>query len=94
MKGWKRPSADSVIIRDDSGMSVRQGQIGDCYLISAIGVLGKNRINQIISPANESPVGAHMVKFNKLNRDLYVIIDNQYPVYNTAQENQWLFGRC
>ena len=75
-------------------MSVRQGMIGDCYLISAIGVLGKTRINQIISSAAESPVGAHMVKFNKLNRDLYVIIDNQYPVFNTSQDNQWLFGRC
>ena len=35
-----------------------------------------------------------MVKFNKMNRDLYVIIDNQYPVYDTSKDNQWIFGRC
>ena len=42
VKGWKRPGPDSVILKDGhSSMSVRQGYIGDCYLISAIGVLGK-----------------------------------------------------
>ena len=41
-RGWRRPSADSVIVRDaKTTMSVRQGNIGDCYLISSIGVLGK-----------------------------------------------------
>lgn len=40
-KGWKRPSADSqAILPGNSGMAVRQGMIGDCYLISAIGSLG------------------------------------------------------
>lgn len=41
-RGWVRPSADSVVFKDgESGMNVRQGSIGDCYLISAIGVLGR-----------------------------------------------------
>lgn len=41
-RGWKRPSTDSVIMKEGtSAMSVRQGSIGDCYLISAIGVLGR-----------------------------------------------------
>ena len=94
VKGWKRPSSDSVIMKqEDAGMSVRQGQIGDCYLISAIGVLGKTRIKQIVSAAQDSPIGAHMVKFHKMNRDVYVIIDNQYPVYDANLPNQWLFGR-
>ena len=86
VKGWKRPSADSVIVKDkESGMAVRQGYIGDCYLISAIGVLGRDRISQVIAPSEQSPVGAHMVKFNKMNKDLYVIIDNLYPVYDPSQ---------
>ena len=35
-----------------------------------------------------------MVKFNKFNKDLHVIIDDQFPVYDTSSDNQWLFGRC
>lgn len=41
VKGWKRPPADMVLLADGqgSGLKVAQGYIGDCYLISAIGVL-------------------------------------------------------
>lgn len=50
VKGWKRPTKTSVLMKGDlaSGMGVRQGSIGNCYLISAIGVLGKDRIREII----------------------------------------------
>ncbi len=51
VKGWKRPGKNCVIMKNElnSGMEVRQGMIGDCYLISAIGVLGKDRIRRIIT---------------------------------------------
>ena len=40
-KGWKRPAPEcQMLLGQHAGMSVRQGYIGDCYLISAIGVLG------------------------------------------------------
>ncbi len=68
-----------------SGMSVRQGYIGDCYLISAIGVLGREKLNQILSKPADLPPGAYMVKFNKFNRDVYVIVDSQFPVSNASQ---------
>ena len=61
-------------------MSVRQGKLGDCYLISAIGALGKDRIKKILGDSVNNPPGAYMVKFNKFNRDIHVIIDNQFPV--------------
>lgn len=35
-----------------------------------------------------------MVKFNKMNKDVYVIIDDQFPVVDASSENEWLFGRC
>ena len=93
-KGWKRPSTDSVVLKDGkSGMSVRQGSIGDCYLISAIGALGRERIKQILGEPSSYPPGAYMVKFNKFNRDIHVIVDSQFPVYSTDSENKWLFGR-
>ena len=75
-------------------MNVRQGYIGDCYLISAIGLLGKDRIKNIIGDASLSPLGAYMVKFSKMNKDLFVIIDSQLPVSDPNADNKWLFGRC
>ena len=74
-------------------MSVRQGSIGDCYLISAIGALGRDRIRKIIGDSSSNPPGAYMVKFNKFNRDIHIIIDSQFPVYDTNSNNKWLFGR-
>lgn len=47
----------------------------------------------VSSPPN-GPKGAYMAKFNKFNRDVFVIIDDQFPVYDTSRDNQWLFGRC
>lgn len=93
-KGWKRPSPDSVVLKDGkAGMSVRQGSIGDCYLISAIGALGRDRIKQILGDPSSYPAGAYMVKFNKFNRDIHVIVDSQFPVFSNDAANQWLFGR-
>jgi hypothetical protein len=76
-----RPSADSILINHESSMNVKQGMIGDCYLISAIGVLGTNHIKNMLGLGEKgwkNPQGAYMVKFNKFNKDLYVIIDNQF----------------
>lgn len=61
-------------------MAVRQGMIGNCYLISAIGVLGRDRIKEIIVDSAECPPGCYMVKFNKFNKDIYIIVDDYFPV--------------
>lgn len=74
-------------------MSVKQGMIGNCYLISAIGVLGKNRIRGIITDPSLCPSGAYMVKFNKFSKDIYVIVDDSFPVYDVNGDNNWIFGR-
>lgn len=75
-------------------MAVRQGQIGNCYLISAIGVLNKDRVRNIIANPSEGPTGAYMVKFNKFNKEINVIIDDTFPVFTPTPDNQWSFGRC
>jgi hypothetical protein len=39
---WRRPSSKEVLVKDSiSPYDVRQGSIGNCYLISALGVLGE-----------------------------------------------------
>lgn len=38
---WRRPTSKEVLIKGSiSPYDVRQGNIGDCYLISSLGVLG------------------------------------------------------
>ena len=48
----------------------------------------------MIAPEDDGPQGAYMVKFNKLNKDVHVIIDDQFPVHDNSSDNQWLYGRC
>jgi hypothetical protein len=75
-------------------MSVKQGYIGDCYLISAIGTLGVENIKKILGLQNKewkNPNGAYMVKFKKYGKDIYIIIDDQFP---TSGGTNWLFGKC
>jgi len=73
-------------------MGVRQGYIGDCYLISAIGVLGTKTIKNILGiDVWKNAEGSFMVKFNKYGKDVYVIVDSEFPI---APDKNWLFGRC
>ena len=96
VRGWKRPGKNSVVMKNDlnSGMQVRQGMIGNCYLISAIGVLGKDKIRAIITDPAQCPPGCYMVKFTKFGKDIFVIIDDNFPVVDTKSDNDWVFGRC
>ena len=61
-------------------MSVRQGYLGDCYLISAIGVLDQKRLKQILGiDIWKNAEGSFMVKFKKYGKDVYIIIDSKLP---------------
>lgn len=82
-----------------SGISaddVKQGDIGDCYLISSFGVLGEKLIKQAIGfdeKGNErwsNEKGAFMVRFFKFSKQYYVIIDDQMPVNS---EDEWVFAK-
>lgn len=73
-------------------MSVKQGYIGDCYLISAIGVLDSTNIKRILGVDEwKNADGSFMVRFKKYGKDIYVIIDNRFP---SSGGDEWLFGRC
>jgi hypothetical protein len=50
-KEWTRPGSDAVLINENAAMSVKQGYIGDCYLISAIGVLDVRTLKKILGMA-------------------------------------------
>lgn len=73
-------------------MSVKQGYIGDCYLISAIGVLDSKILKKILGIGEwKNAQGSFMVKFKKYGKDVHIIIDSKFP---SAGGDEWLFGRC
>lgn len=69
-----------------SPYDVRQGNIGDCYLISSLGVLGDKWILPALGYENEdkkkwnNQKGAYMVRFFKFSKELFVIVDDYLPV--------------
>jgi hypothetical protein len=76
---------------ENTAMSVRQGYLGDCYLISAIGVLGPKHLKNILGlDVWKNADGAFMVKFKKYGKDIYIIIDSKFP---STGGDEWLFGR-
>ena len=80
-------------------MSVKQGYIGDCYLISAIGVLDMKTLKRILGILVlilgigqwKNAQGSYMVQFKKYGKEVYIIIDSMFP---SAGGDEWLFGRC
>ncbi len=68
-------------------MSVKQGYIGDCYLISAIGVLDIRILKKILGILLiilgigewKNAQGAYMVQFKKYGKDVHIIVDSKFP---------------
>jgi hypothetical protein len=69
---------------------VAQGYIGDCYLISAIGVLGPHLKSVLGVGVWTNPKGGYMVRLSKYGDPIYVIIDDLFPTYY----DHWAFGSC
>lgn len=45
---WRRPNPTAVLFKDTiSPLDIRQGYIGDCYLMSAISVIGEKRVEDL-----------------------------------------------
>ena len=98
--GWKRPAPGSSVKKDTfSPMDVTQGKVGDCYLMSAMSVLGDEYLNKILfmDPKENEGVlqapetGAFIVKFFINYSPYYMIIDDQFPVND---DGDWLFGHA
>lgn len=46
---WIRPSTDCFLIDDtNTHNEVKQGNLGDCFLISAIGILGLDNLKKVL----------------------------------------------
>lgn len=105
MHGWQRPSAKCEVIKGKIDVKdIKQGQVGDCYLISTLGVLGEEKIRKALGlpfvnrkgeqVASKWPCdgerGVFMVRFKKFKQNIFIVIDNQLPVDATGN---WVCGR-
>lgn len=47
VKGWQRPGANCSVIKNNvEPKDIKQGKLGDCYLISTLGVLGERIVKK------------------------------------------------
>lgn len=57
---WRRPKATATLFKDSiSPLDIKQGYIGDCYLMSAMSVAGEKNIEEVFlcnEPAFDSSV--------------------------------------
>lgn len=86
---WKRMSDDqnNVLFKDGVDVNdVVQGALGNCYYLSALGVLGNTKTRDkfyIVSSEDEWKwCGALCIKFYENGKEDYVIIDDMLPQIN------------
>lgn len=80
---------------------IQSHYLGDCWLISALAIIARND-KFLIDPEDISKglypklfhflskYGIFVIKFNKMHRDVYVVIDDRFCTYN----NKLLFAEC
>ena len=91
---WRRPKKGEMLVKGGfSPYDIKQGSIGDCYLVSSMGVLGEKWIKSALGGcrADGEPLGegewrndkgAYMVRFHKFLKTVYVIVDDALPADN------------
>ena len=94
INGWKRASEipGAVLFRDGaSHEDITQGQLGDCYFLSALSVLGNARIVDLFACQDDGKIhdesnphhwkksGCFMIKFFKNGNFQEVIVDDWIP---------------
>ena len=53
-KNWRRPKKSEMLVKGGfSPYDIKQGLIGDCYLISSMGVLGEKWIKMALGGCRE-----------------------------------------
>ena len=88
----------------DKISEAKQGNVGNCYLISTFSVLGIQNIRKALGMsftnkqgklvpeewANDSEKGIYMVRFKKFSKNIFVRIDDHFPV---DSNNNWVCGK-
>jgi hypothetical protein len=80
--GWKRAGDECTVIEGGVTIEdVKQGALGDCYFLSALTVLGTQRVQDVFVDFDPSvKCGAYLIKFYNGEKKMYVIVDDFFPV--------------
>jgi len=92
---WRRATQDptaKIFFGTVNPTDLIQGALGDCYLLSAVSVMGEKNIRLCIkSKEEDASSGAFLVKMFKGGEyEEYVIIDDYFPV---GRDGNWLFAQ-
>jgi hypothetical protein len=79
------PSKTPVIFQNMDNLPdrIKQGAIGDCYVMSALSVLAEHRRDQLkkmILTSDHGPWGAYAVQFYVHGKPQTVVVDSAFPV--------------
>jgi Calpain family cysteine protease len=105
---WVRASQTTdrkCVLFKGTGVShedVVQGQLGDCYFLSAISVLGQGNVQAMIRTREGNPMtrvyewekaGCFCVRFYRDGVEEYVVIDDIFPARTNPQTGkmEWAF---
>ena len=96
VSAWRRATDDptaKIFQGKACPMDLIQGELGDCYLLSAISVMGEKNIHLCIkSNEEQGRSGAFLVKlFRGGEYEEYILIDDFFPL---AKDGKWLLARC
>lgn len=93
---WKRPhqlgSGWTVIGNSIEAQDIIQGELGDCWFLSALSVLAErpHLIDRILLTKQYNPEGAYAVRFFRDGDWKRVIVDDFFP----TKYNQLAYGHC
>jgi len=96
VKMWKRPSEwcrNPVIFKDDASPGdIEQGQLGDCWLLSALGVVAvKPAILKHLFVKTDDVRGEYKLRFYLEGKWEEVTIDDRFPC---GADGKPVFGHC
>lgn len=96
VKMWRRPSEwcrNPVIFKDDASPGdIEQGQLGDCWLLSALGVVAvKSAILKHLFVKTDSERGEYRLRFYLEGKWEEVTIDDRFPC---GADGKPIFGHC
>jgi hypothetical protein len=82
MRASQFPNKTCYLYKDKvNALDVKQGELGDCYFLSALSVLGEANVVDMIKTQEDEwqKTGCFCVRFWRDGQEEYVVIDDYFP---------------